>query len=258
MKYLDIKLNSQLALNFSVIEKYISKQPSLLKLHFKGNQNAESKGENISKIIKGISENLNIKELSLNSILYKLEEKYIQSFYEILSKYKNLEKLFIIKSTIGEHEKIDVLSQILIENNKLNHLKLCGNKFIAKISGFQGFANALELNRTLKILDLSNLFLGLNKENFKFLCEALEKNQNIETLNLSNNSISNHKNNYDCLTSLIKKNNHIKNLYLNGNNFEDKEGFRLFCKTMENNKILRLLSLNNNGIGISTENVGYL
>lgn len=112
---------------------------------------------------------------------------------EMLEKNTTLEKLELSNNNLGPNTCV-ALGKALSTNTSLIHLNLEDNPLTTNaneeedVSGIEEFFKCLPLNRTIRILNLTDCRLGALGG--KYLCDYFIKNDTIVTLDIINNKIT--------------------------------------------------------------------
>ncbi|CRG97124.1 leucine-rich repeat protein, putative [Plasmodium gallinaceum] len=180
----------------------------------------------ISNLFKK-SKNIEILDISENSVTAELFSQYIETFFDT---QLNLKELY--------------LSDICCNRDNLNKIE-DGNKIFLEL------IKHLHKAKNLSILCFSNN--KINDESFKYFCFFLKNNENnIKEIDLSNNCITN----LDYLHECLKNNKTLKVINLSYNSITDVN-MKLFCYgTLSTNLNICELSLSYNKL--SNESCNYI
>jgi Ran GTPase-activating protein (RanGAP) involved in mRNA processing and transport len=147
------------------------------------------------------------------------------------------------------------LAEIIAENKSLNSLNLSSNYLFDNFDKikFEDFCEVIIRNENLYYLNVSDNLLGENAEICFLLVKALEKNKGLKSLDLSDNKIGNYKGNLDAIISLIE-NKKLSKIFLETNRLGEPEllcNMVLLIKAIEKNVNLKYVFLSYNLISVN-------
>ena len=275
--------------NFEKIEKNFSNlleiSPKLKKLKICFTKNKTK--ENIRKLVEIMKKNETIEKLDFSNNYFKSDE--LKMLSEIFIKNKKINTIDFSMSNRFENSRdflinlqksetltsinlssID-LSQIDLENisnllkkNNLKFLDLSDCELNANQLALSCFCDALAVNESLTVLDLSeNDFFETNFSFFQFLkknkilksllleynelnepcllvlCESLKENETLETLNIYENNLT--ENGLNAITEMLKTNKSLTSLSLNLSHLN--EPMKNFAQVIKDSKKLKILDI---------------
>jgi len=226
-------------------------------------------------------------EISIPSEIIKYESSYFADISKY-SQYPSEKELLIRSGAVIQIDKIvpytEVINNQIIEyKNKFK--KICTLKSFSLVSLFQMVVldpsieklylhennlgenennmlylkEALENNRTIKVINLNMNNLGCNEKNMIYLKEALEKNDSIQELFLGSNNLGRNVKNMLYLKIALLKNNSIEDLNLWNNNLGINEMNLAHLKDiLENNMSIRKIGLGGNKLGRNEKNMNFM
>jgi len=137
----------------------------------------------------GCKKNSVLREINLsdNLIGHQNNRQDLKSLFSVLAENKSIVEINLSGNLLYNND------ETAINNN--NHIEIFGKKNVNNIIGdnntednFSFICKFLELNKFLKVIDLSNNNFGLNKLNLNHLKSAIQKNKKLKRLDLTNNN----------------------------------------------------------------------
>ena len=189
--------------------------------------------------------------------LYKLKDELylnLQADYDakilgkFLAKNTSINKIYLGGSSIGHNfEDFQHLCAGLAKNKGLTEFYLTDNCLPLKNEYAQCLANALAENRTLKVLDLSQNFIGDYAGSLEILCsQGLLKNKSLDWVNMGIMNLGKQPDELKFLAEVIEKQPTLRilNLGRNPQLFVQESNAKAFGEGVKNAKNLEQLTLN--------------
>ena len=141
---------------------------------------------------------------------------------------------------ICDLETLDLVSNIFKKNKKLINFNISGLIDFMKYDDLNTmhiilnkFANALQINKTLQNLNLSDCRIG---NRIEFICKGLQNNSSLKTINLSSNLINNETIKY--VADYLKNNKTLEYIDLTINDSCTISGLKILLEGLEFNTTL--------------------
>ena len=251
LKVLSLSNTNMNGVSIRYLSEGISSSSAISKLDLSDNPIQDGE-DGLSHLCKALQTNRSLEELNLSKCNVKITEENCPVLSRMLRSNYTL-KVLSLSNTNLNGVSIRYLSEGISSSSAISKLDLSNNPIQDGDDGLSHLCQALTINRSLEVLNLSNCKLAITYENGQALSHMLGKNRTLVVLLLSKTKINGFGVRY--LSEGISSSSAISKLDLSGNPIQDGvDGLCHLCQALTINRSLEVLNLSNCKLAITDEN----